>query len=259
VTYRTYGEFADDYQPNIPVLKDHFCPFFTSWDQRVRDIVRFWQWQRDFESLRAAGRLPRLNTLRFINDHTEGLKVGRPTPFAHVADNDLAVGLFVDYLSHSPIWNECAVFIVEDDAQNGPDHVDAHRTTAYVAGGFVKEGFVDHTPYSTSSMLRTIELILGLPPMSQFDAAATPMWRCFGRAAGHRPFRVRPCRVDLEERNSAAGEWAELSESFDFAREDRAPDAEFNQVIWKAVHGLESECPAPVHAAFFQRGRSEEE
>jgi hypothetical protein len=83
--------------------------------------------------------------------------------------------MFVNYLSHTKIWNECAIFIVEDDAQNGPDHVDAHRTTAYVAGGRVKNKFVDHTMYSTSSLLRTIELILGLPPMTQYDAAAEPM------------------------------------------------------------------------------------
>ena len=114
----------------------------------------------------AANALPQLNTLRIINDHTEGLSKGRPTPFAHVADNDLAVGMFVDYLSKSPVWKESVVFIVEDDAQNGPDHVDAHRTTAYVAGGYVKRHFVDHTMYSTSSMLRTIELILGIPPMT---------------------------------------------------------------------------------------------
>jgi len=97
------------------------------------------QWIRDFETLRAQNALPQMNTLRLINDHTEGLGVGKPTPFAHVADNDLAVGMFVEYLSKSPIWKETAIFIVEDDAQNGADHVDAHRTTAYVAGGFVKE------------------------------------------------------------------------------------------------------------------------
>ncbi len=129
--------------------------------------------------------------------------MGRPTPFAHAADNDLAVGLFVDYLSHSSVWNESVVFIVEDDAQNGPDHVDAHRTTAYVAGGFVKQGIVDHTPYSTSSMLRTIELILGLPPMSQYDASATPLWRCFNNTPGHPPFSVRPITVDLNDKNHA--------------------------------------------------------
>jgi YVTN family beta-propeller protein len=252
VTYRTYGEFADDYKPNIPVLQNHFCPYFTSWDQRVRDTVRFGQWKRDFDSLLTKNAVPQLNTLRFINDHTEGLSVGRPTPFAHAADNDLAVGLFVDYFSHSPIWNESVVFIVEDDAQNGPDHVDAHRTTAYVAGGFVKEGFVDHTMYSTSSMLRTIELILGLPPMSQYDASATPMWRCFSNTTGHIPFNVRPCLVDLNDKNYTVNKWSALSGSFNFAKEDRAPDAAFNQVIWKAVKGINSECPAPVHAAFFR-------
>jgi YVTN family beta-propeller protein len=254
VTYRTYGEFADDYKANIPVLIDHFCPYFTSWDQRVRDTVRFGQWKRDFDSLLLAGKLPQLNTLRFINDHTEGLSMGRPTPFAHVADNDLAVGLFIDYLSRSSVWNESVVFIVEDDAQNGPDHVDAHRTTAYVAGGFVKQGLVDHTPYSTSSILRTLELILGLPPMSQYDASATPLWRCFNNTPGHAPFTVRPIQVDLNDKNHLVSQWSKLSEKFDFSKEDRAPDGLFNEVLWKAVKGLDSSCPPPVHAAFFTAG-----
>ena len=176
-------------------MKNHLCKYFTSWDQSVLDTVRFCQWKRDFDSLLAAGRLTRLNTLRFINDHTQGLSIGKKTPFAQVADNDLAVGMFVDHLSHSTVWNESVVIIVEDDAQNGPDHVDAHRSTAYIAGGYVKQGFADHTLYSTSSLLRTIELILGLPPMSQYDAAAVPLWRCFTNSAGHPPFKVRPCHV----------------------------------------------------------------
>jgi YVTN family beta-propeller protein len=259
VSYRTYGEFADDYKANIPVLEGHFCTFFTSWDQRVRDTVRFGQWKRDFDSLLAFNAVPKFNSLRFINDHTEGLSFGRPTPFAHAADNDLAVGMFVDYLSHSKIWNECAIFIVEDDAQNGPDHVDAHRTTAYVAGGFVKEGFVDHTLYSTSSMLRTIELILGIPPMSQYDASATPMWRCFNASSTHKPFDSRPITVDLNDKNTTISEWSKMSDSFNFAKEDRVPDGDFNTVIWKAVKGLEAECPAPVHSAFFTTGESEDE
>ncbi len=259
VSYRTYGEFADNYQPNIPVLKDHYCRYFTGWDESVRDTTRFYQWKRDFDSLLAVSSVPQLNTIRFINDHTEGLRLGKPTPFAHVADNDLAVGLFVDYLSRSPIWNETAIFIVEDDAQNGPDHVDAHRTTAYVAGGLVKTGLVDHTMYSTSSMLRTIELILGLPPMSQYDAAATPMWRCFAPADSHAPFIVRPVQVDLNDKNTVASKWSELSESFDWAQEDRCPDGLFNEVIWKAVKGLESPCPVPVRAAFFAADGEDED
>ena len=181
VSYRTYGEFADNYKANIPILKNHFCPYYTSWDQRVRDTTRFNQWKREFDSLLIIGQVPQFNSLRFINDHTEGQSLGRPTPFAHVADNDLAVGLFVEHLSNSSIWNKCLIIAVEDDAQNGPDHVDAHRSTAYIAGGLVKRHFVDHTMYSTSSLLRTIELILGMPPMTQYDAAAESLWRCFSK------------------------------------------------------------------------------
>lgn len=251
VSYRTYGEFADDYKPNIPVLKNHFCPYYTSWDEKVRDTVRFTQWRKDFDSLVVNNCLPQLNTLRFINDHTEGLNKGRPTPKAHVADNDLAVGMFVDYLSHSSVWNQSAVFIVEDDAQNGPDHVDAHRSTAYLAGGFVKEGFVDHNMYSTASLLHTIELILGIPPMSQYDASAEPMWRCFDTIPRHQPFRVKPCQVNLNELNSDTSKYTYISQQFDFSKEDKAPDGLFNEVIWRAVKGIDSKCPASVHAAFF--------
>jgi hypothetical protein len=217
----------------------------------IRDTVRFRWWKQDFEKLLATGKVPQFNSIRFGNDHTEGLQIGRPTPLAHAADNDLAVGLFVEYLSHSSIWNESLVVIVEDDAQNGPDHVDAHRSTAYLAGGFVKQGFVDHTMYSTSSALRTMELILGLPPMSQYDAAAEPLWRCFNKTANHPPFKSLPNLVDLNLKNTADNKMSRLSETFDFSKEDRVPDAQFNMVIWAAIHGLSSVCPAPVHAAFF--------
>lgn len=259
VSFRTYGEFADDYKPNIPVLKDHFCPYYTSWDETVRDTTRVGQWKRDFDSLLAVNAVPKLNTLRLINDHTEGLKLGRPTPFAHVADNDLAVGMLIEHLSKSSIWKESVVFILEDDAQNGPDHVDAHRSPAYVAGGFVKRGFVDHTMYSTSSMLRTIELILGIPPMSQFDAAATPMWRCFSKEANDRQFIAKPLQTDINAKNNTSSTWQRKSEKFDFSKEDRIPDLEFTEVIWKAVKGLDAIVPAPVRAAFFkEKGRDKD-
>jgi len=259
ISYRTYGEFADDYKANIPVLENHFCPYFTSWDESVRDTTRFYQWKREFDSLLAVNAVPRFNSLRFINDHTEGQRIGRPTPFAHVADNDWAVGLFVEYLSKSPIWKESVVFIVEDDAQNGPDHVDAHRTTAYVAGGFVKRKFIDHTMYSTSSMLRTIELILGLPPMSQYDAAAEPMWRCFSSTPDLTPFSSVPALVDLNEKNTKHTASAKLSATFDFSKEDRIPDLVFSEVIWKAVKGEESVMPAPRRSAFVKMVENEEE
>ena len=252
VSYRTYGEFADDYKANIPVLENHFCPYYTSWDESVRDTTRVSQWKREFDSLLAADAVPQFNSLRIINDHTEGQKIGRPTPFAHVADNDLAVGLFVEYLSKSKIWNQSVVFIIEDDAQNGPDHVDAHRSTAYVAGGLVKRKLVDHTMYSTSSMLRTIELILGLPPMSQYDAAAEPMWRCFTATPDSNPFVAVPANVNLNDKNINMTASAKLSETFDFSKEDRIPDMLFSQVIWKAVKGENSEMPAPRRSAFIK-------
>ncbi len=253
VSYRSYGEFISDARtPNLPSLKDHFSKDYHSWDLAIRDTIRFREWKTDFEKLLSEGNVPRLNTLRFGNDHTEGLRVGRPTPKAHAADNDLACGLFVEYLSKSPIWNETVIIILEDDAQNGPDHVDAHRSTTYVAGGFVKQGFVDHTMYSTSSALRTIELILGLPPMSQYDAAAQPMWRCFNKTANHPVFHSTANLVDFNLKNLAENKLSRLSEKFDFSKEDRIPDAQFNAILWASVFGLDSPCPAPVHAAFFK-------
>jgi len=222
------------------------------------DTTRVGQWKRDFDSLLAANALPRLSTLRLINDHTEGMKKGKPTPFAHVADNDLSVGMFIEYLSKSPVWKESVVFIVEDDAQNGPDHVDAHRTTAYLAGPFVKRHFIDHTPYSTSSMLRTIELILGIPPMSQFDAGATPMWRSFTATPDYAPFEAVPARVDIHEKNWAWNELSERSSKFDFSKEDQAPDLEFSEVIWKGVKGINSKMPAPRRAAFVKVEKEED-
>ena len=259
ISYRTYGEFADDYKPNIPVLKDHYCTYFTSWDQKIRDTTRVGQWKKDFDSLLAKNALPQLNTLRIINDHTEGLKKDRPTPFAHVADNDLAIGMFIDYLSKSKVWNESAVFIIEDDAQDGPDHVDAHRTTAFVAGGFVKRHFVDHTMYSTSSMLRTIELILGIPPMSQYDAAATPMWNCFSKSTNPEGFTAKPLQWDINEKNGAINAWQKKSEKFDFSKEDLIPDREFTEVIWKAIKGENAVVPAPKRAAFIKVVKKEDD
>jgi DNA-binding beta-propeller fold protein YncE len=253
VSYRTYGEFADKDQATIPVLKDHYSPTYAGWDLGIRDTTRYYAWQKEFDSLVAVNAVPHFNTLRMGNDHTEGLKPGSASPFAHVADNDLAVGMFVEHLSQSPIWKESVVFILEDDAQNGPDHVDAHRSTAYVAGGYVKRNYIEHEMYSTSSLLRTIELILGIKPMSQYDAAATPMWKCFSPTASLTPFKSRPANIDLTLKNpDKSSALARKSMSFDFTREDSAPDLEFNEIIWKAVRGEHSVMPAPQRAAFIK-------
>lgn len=253
VSYRTYGEFVSKGKGTLPSLSaEHICATFTDFSPLVRDTTRFYQWQRDFDSLLSLNAVPTVNTIRLSNDHTEGVRLGRPTPFAHVADNDLAVGLFVEYLSKSRIWNQTVVFILEDDAQSGPDHIDAHRSTAYIAGGYVKRGYVDHTMYSTSSMLRTIELIAGIPPMSQYDAAATPMWRCFNNIPDNKPYVVRPALVDLNEKNQKVNALSRLSEKFDFSKEDAVPDMELTEVLWKSIKGENSVVPAPRRSAFFK-------
>jgi len=143
-----------------------------------------------------------------------------------------------------------AVFVVEDDAQNGPDHVDAHRTVAFVAGPYVKRGALVSEMYSTSSMLRTMELVLGLPPMSQFDAAARPMYACFTARPDFTPYAARPATWPLDERNGPSAWGAELSERFDLAREDAADDLLLNEVIWRSIKGPESPMPMPRRAAF---------
>ncbi len=250
VSYRTYGEFVEDRKANIPVLENHFCPYFVGWNLNVPDTARYYQWAREFDSLVAAKAVPAFMSLRFPNDHTAGLSKGKPTPFAFVADNDLAIGMFLEHLSNSPVWKESVVFILEDDAQNGPDHVDAHRSTAYVAGPFVKRNFVDHTSYTTSGMLRTIELILGLSPMSQYDAGATPLWRSFTSMPDFTSFKAKPSNIDLSDKNLVWNELSQKSATFDFTKEDRVPDLEFSEVLWKAVKGLNAVMPAPKRAGF---------
>ena len=260
VTYRTYGEFMLDKNPTLPVLQNNYCKKYNSWDNLgEKDVNRFEQWKTDFDSLVAIKQVPRFNTVRFPNDHTEGLKKGRPTPNAHVADNDLATGLLVEHLSKSPIWNECLILIVEDDAQSGTDHVDAHRSTAFLAGPYVKRNFVDHTMYSSASFLRTIELILGLPPMSQYDAGSTPLWNSFTSKPDFTAFKSVPSNIDLKEVNVAMNKWQQKSETFDFSKVDAIPDLEFTELLWHAIKGDEIACPSPRRAAFVRQIEGKEE
>ena len=250
VSYRTYGEFADDYKPNIKSLEGHYCVPSPSFDLNIKDVKRVEIWAHDFDSLLAINQVPQLNTVRISNDHTSGQHKGAYSPTAAVGDNDLAIGQFIEHLSKSPIWNESVVFILEDDAQNGPDHIDAHRSPAFVAGGYVKRGAVIHEMYSTSSVLRTIELILGLPPMSQYDAAAKPMYECFANKPDPTPYVAKAAQVDLEQRNVAVNESSRRSDKFNLAKEDKVPDLELNEVIWKYFKGENSIMPAPKRSAF---------
>ena len=252
VTFRTYGEFANRKSALIPVLEGHYLNTFDGFDLHVKDTSRYRAWQKDFDSLLSNNALPQLMTIRFGNDHTEGMAAGRPTPFAHVADNDLAIGMFLEHLSKSAVWKESVVFMLEDDAQNGPDHVDAHRSPAYIAGGYVKRHFVDHTMYSTSSMIHTIELILGMPPMTQYDAAANTMGRCFSQQPDVTKYTALPSLVNLNDINPRDTKLSGMSKGLDFSREDIIPDRIMNVITWKAVKGENAIMPSPVRAAFFK-------
>jgi Phosphoesterase family len=189
-----------------------------------------------------------LQIVRLPNDHTHGVTPGTLTPTAYVADNDAALGRVVEAVSRSKFWPSTAIFVVEDDAQNGPDHVDAHRTLALVISPYTRRHAVDSTLYSTSSMLRTMELILGLQPMTQFDAAATPMFNTFTPQPDDRPFAALPPTVDLTTTNSLAAWGTGLK--FKFAKEDQADDLLLNEVIWRSVRGAQHPMPPPVRAGF---------
>jgi hypothetical protein len=167
-----------------------------------------------------------------------------------VADNDLALGRVIEAISHSKFWPQTAVFVLEDDAQNGSDHVDAHRSPALVVSPYTKRHVVDSSMYSTSSVLRTMELILGLRPMSQYDAAARPMDAAFQAKADLSPFTHLPAGADLQERNTRLAWGVEQSQKMDFSQEDAADDATLNEIVWKSVRGADSPMPPPVRAAF---------
>ena len=250
VSYRGYGEFAAYSRRKGSALNGQFCLKYPDYDLRVKDIDRVEVWKKDLDSLIAAKTVPRLNTLRLGNDHTAGARIGQLSPLAMVADNDLAVGRFVEHLSNSPIWNESAVFILEDDAQNGADHVDAHRSPALVISPYAKRNHVEHTMYSTSGMLRTMELILGMPPMSQYDAAARPMFALFTNTPNTAPYKHIPANVDLDTKNTVMNEPARRSEKFDLRQADTLDDNEFNAVIWMAIKGEKSPVPAPRRGAW---------
>lgn len=250
VSYRSYGEFADFGHAHIKSLQGHVCAASPGFNLDIKDQVRVDAWEHDFDSLAAINQVPQLSTIRISNDHTSGQRKGKYTPIAAVGDNDLAIGRFMEHLSKSPVWKESVVFILEDDAQNGPDHIDAHRSPVFVAGPYVKRNTVVHSMYSTSGVLRTIELILGLPPMSQYDAAAKPMYECFTSKADFAPYQLKPAKVDLEARNGGRTKSAKRSEAFNFKKEDAAPDLALNEVVWKSVKGEDSVMPSPKRAAF---------
>ncbi|MDB5270258.1 MAG: hypothetical protein JWP58_3298 [Hymenobacter sp.] len=258
-TFRSYGEFVYKGKASVPALQGHFCEPYAGFDLHVKDVDRERIWEQDFDRLMAAHQLPDLSIIRLPNDHTYGARKGEFSPLSYAADNDLALGRLIEHLSQSPVWKESVVMIVEDDAQNGPDHIDAHRSTAYLAGPYIRRHAVVHTAYTTSGMLRTLELILGLPPMSQYDAAALPLWACFTPKPNFKPYTLRPATTPQDVRNTAFNAPARRSLKFDMSREDAAPDLAFNENIWQAIRGENSHMPAPRRSAAVREAKTEHE
>ncbi|MGA0040730.1 MAG: bifunctional YncE family protein/alkaline phosphatase family protein, partial [Pirellulales bacterium] len=257
VSVRSYGEWVangkDPSQPGTaktPSLEGRFDPFFRGFDMEYSDLDRADRFIEELHRFDTEGEMPRLQIVRLPNDHTSGSKPGALTPTSFMAENDLALGRIVEAVSKSTFWPNTAIFVVQDDAQNGSDHIDAHRTVAMVASPYARRGVVDSTLYSTSSMLHTIELILGLDPMSPFDAAAMPMFDCFTRDADGRPFTCRPAQVPLDNLNADTAWGAAASLAMDFSREDAADDLLLNEIVWKSVRGHDSPMPPPRRAAF---------
>jgi DNA-binding beta-propeller fold protein YncE len=255
VSYRSYGEFVtpgpkttDPGRSRVKALDGHYDPWYRGFDLGYADVKRAQRFVSELKRFETEGDMPRLQIIRLPNDHTHGSSAGMPTPTAYVGDNDLAFGMLIEAVSHSKFWPQTAVFVVEDDAQNGPDHVDAHRTTAFVISPYTKRHVVDSTMYSTTSMLRTIELILGLKPMSQFDAAARPMFNAFRPEADLWPYQAKASNVNLDEKNAKQAWGGQIK--MNFAREDAADDLLLNEVVWRSVRGPDSPMPAPVRAAF---------
>lgn len=259
LTMRNYGYFVTN-RPrpvtdgiHVGAIRDpQLAPVtnrkYRGFDMDYPDVDRARTFLDDLAEFEREGRMPRLMVLRLGNDHTSGTAAGKISPLSAMADNDYALGMIVEALSRSRFWAKMAIFVLEDDAQNGADHVDSHRSPAFVISPFVRRGAIDSTMYSTASMLRTMELILGLQPMTSFDAAARPMWAAFMGTADSRPYSAEKPRMSLEERNPAASPTAARSARLDLSEADRIDDDEMNDILWRAIK--KTEPPPPVRSYF---------
>lgn len=265
LTFRSYGEYAtrvsDGGQmaaaPGVTGLVGHVAPKFRLPGMRDTDNVKaffeeFDEYEKNYDNPDPAKRLPNFIVMSLGENHTQGTRPGAPTPTAAVANNDWAVGMLVERVTHSRYWLETAIFIIEDDAQDGPDHVDARRTVGLVVSPYTKRKHVDSTLYTTSSMLRTMQLLLGLPPMTQYDAAATPMYEAFTNRPDLTPFTHLPPQVDVNARNTERAWGARESMEMDFSDYDRTPMFALNEIVWKSVKGADSEMPLPVRRFHFR-------
>ncbi len=240
VTFKCYGEGAS----RVP--KENR----GTW-RPGRDKDRVQGWIDDLHAGEKEGTLPQLSIMALGEDHTAGTSPGKSTPDAMVGSNDVALGRIVEAASRSSLWKEMAIFVVEDDSQNGPDHVDCHRTVALVISPWAKRGAVDSTHYTQASMVRTIELILGLPPMTQYDAAATPLFGCFQNKHQLVAYQPLQPKVNLNAINGLNAFGANISAKMDFEENDRADEDQLNRILWAVAKGPETPYPPTVRRANF--------
>ncbi|HEU5069267.1 MAG TPA: bifunctional YncE family protein/alkaline phosphatase family protein [Verrucomicrobiae bacterium] len=238
-------------EAGIASLQPYIVTNTAGWDLKIPDVWRAQQFIANLQECERNGSLPAFTILYLPNDHTSGTGVGQPTPAAQVADNDLAMGQVIEALSHSSFWSNTVVFAMEDDPQDGWDHVSGYRSTAYVASPYTKRGAVIHTRYNQTSLIRTMELILGLPPMNQLDATATPMADCFTDVPDFAPFTAVTNQVPLDEMNPDPKKVADaqlrrdalVSARLPLTEPDQCPEDTLNRILWRAMKGPQTPYP----------------
>jgi YVTN family beta-propeller protein len=262
ISMRNYGYFAENVpkpapegKPQIsgvrdPVLAPVTNLNYRSFDTDYPDIDRARVFLDDLAQFEKSGTMPQLLFVRMGNDHTSGTTPGKIAPLSAAADNDQGVGMLVEAVSKSRFWNETAIFIIEDDAQNGPDHVDSHRSPAFVISPWVKRATVNSTMYNQASVLRTMEIILGLHPMTTYDAGARPMFSVFGNMPAGAGYALEKPQAPLTDRNPAKSATAARSSRMNFKEADDIDDDELNGILWAAIKGPNAPVPAPVRSRF---------
>ncbi len=231
-----------------PALQAVTNTHYRGFDLDYPDVERARVFLDDMQQFESSGAMPRLLILRIGNDHTNGTTPGKLAPLSSFADNDYALGTIVEGVSKSRFWAKTAIFVNEDDAQNGPDHVDSHRSVLLVLSPYTRRGMVDSTMYNQSSVLRTMELILGMRPLTHFDAAARPVSAAFAATPNPAPYAAEKPRISLTDRNPAGTATAARSARMDFDDADRIDDDELNDILWLAIK--KTEPPAPVRSYF---------
>lgn len=250
VSLRNFGEYVmkdapGHYIGTKPFLAAHTNNAFPEFDLSIRDQKRADIFLAEFAQMQQSGVMPQLTIIRLPNDHTSGASVDAPTPRAYLADNDLALGRIVQAISQSRFWASTVMFVLEDDAQDGPDHVDSHRSPLFVISPYTKSGVI-HRFANTTDVVRTMSEILGMGSLSQFDRFGRPLRDIWNTKADLRPFVALTPAVSLDEKNPRRGGASRLMEGLDLSKEDRIDDDLFNRILWTTIKGENVPYPGPT-------------